>query len=345
MRNDAMYVSSMLRGLQMRLPVATIVALGMAFAAATGSAAANEKVVFLTDWLAEAEHGGFYQALAEGLYKAEGLDVTIKQGGPQVNTAQLLLSGAVDMAIEANSFVPLNAVKENAGYVAVAAFFQKDPQVLMSHPESGFKTLADLKGKPILISNDAWETYWKFLKVKYGFDDKQGRPYTFSLAPWLADKTLTQQGYVTSEPFSARAAGVDPIVFLLADYGYTTYSQVLMVSRKMIAEKPQVVQGFIDASIKGWNDFLNGDHSKGAALIIKDNPDYTLKTNDESIGALKENGILTSGDAKTLGIGAMTDARWKDFFDTLVQAGVYPASLDYKQAYTLQFVNKKVGVQ
>ena len=253
----------------------------MAFAAATGSAAANEKVVFLTDWLAEAEHGGFYQALAEGLYKAEGLDVTIKQGGPQVNTAQLLLSGAVDMAIEANSFVPLNAVKENAGYVAVAAFFQKDPQVLMSHPESGFKTLADLKGKPILISNDAWETYWKFLKVKYGFDDKQGRPYTFSLAPWLADKTLTQQGYVTSEPFSARAAGVDPIVFLLADYGYTTYSQVLMVSRKMIAEKPQVVQGFIDASIKGWNDFLNGDHSKGVALIIKDNPDYTLKMNDE----------------------------------------------------------------
>ena len=329
----------------MRLPVGTIVALGMAFAAATGSAAANEKVVFLTDWLAEAEHGGFYQALAEGLYKAEGLDVTIKQGGPQVNTAQLLLSGAVDMAIEANSFVPLNAVKENAGYVAVAAFFQKDPQVLMSHPELGFKTLADLKGKPILISNDAWETYWKFLKVKYGFDDKQGRPYTFSLAPWLADKTLTQQGYVTSEPFSARAAGVDPIVFLLADYGYTTYSQVLMVSRKMIAEKPQVVQGFIDASIKGWNDFLNGDHSKGVALIIKDNPDYTLKTNDESIGALKENGILTSGDAKTLGIGAMTDARWKDFFDTLVQAGVYPASLDYKQAYTLQFVNKKVGVQ
>ena len=238
---------------------------------------ADEKITFLTDWLAEAEHGGFYQALAEGLYKAQGLDVTIKQGGPQVNTAQLLLSGAVDMAIEANSFVPLNAAKENAGYVAVAAFFQKDPQVLMSHPESGFKTLADLKGKPILISNDAWETYWKFLKVKYGFDDSQGRPYTFNLAPWLADKTLTQQGYLTSEPFSARAAGVDPIVFLLADYGYSTYSQVLMVSKKMIAEKPQAVQGFIDASIKGWNNFLNGDHSKGLALIIKDNPDYTVK--------------------------------------------------------------------
>ena len=271
--------------------------------------------------------------------------MTIKQGGPQVNTAQLLLSGAVDMAIEANSFVPLNAAKENAGYVAVAAFFQKDPQVLMSHPESGFKTLADLKGKPILMSNDAWETYWKFLKVKYSFDDSQGRPYTFNLAPWLADKTLTQQGYLTSEPFSARAAGVDPIVFLLADYGYSTYSQVLMVSKKMIAERPQAVQGFIDASIKGWNNFLNGDHSKGLALIIKDNPDYTVKMNEDSIKALKDNGIVVSGDAKTLGIGAMSDDRWKDFFDTMMKAGVYPADLDYKQAYTLQFVNKKVGVE
>ena len=169
-------------------------AIASMFVATASAAVAEQKVTFLTDWLAEAEHGGFYQALAEGLYKANGLDVAIKEGGPQVNTAQLLLSGAVDMAIEANSFIPLNAVRENAGYVAVAAFFQKDPQVLMSHPEEGFKTLEDLKGKPILISSDAWETYWKFLKVKYGFDDKQARPYTFNLAPWLADKNSHSAG-------------------------------------------------------------------------------------------------------------------------------------------------------
>lgn len=320
-------------------------AVAVAVAVASGAASAAEKITFLTDWLAEAEHGGFYQAVAEGLYQAEGLDVTIKEGGPQVNTAQLLLSGAVDMAIQANSFIPLNALREHADYVAVAAFFQKDPQCLMSHPQAGFKDLADLKGKPILISNDAWETYWKFLKVKYDFADSQGRPYTFNLAPWLADKTLTQQAYLTSEPFTARAAGVDPKIFLLADYGYSTYSQVLMVPKKWVAEKPKVVQGFINASIKGWYGFLYGDHSKAEALIIKDNPDYTKKMNEQSIQALKDGGIADSGDAKTLGIGAMTDARWKDFFDTMVKAGVYPASLDYKQAYTLQFVNKKVGMQ
>jgi NitT/TauT family transport system substrate-binding protein len=321
----------------------SLAAIGLGALLMTGGveARAAEKLTFLTNWLAQAEHGGFYQALAEGLYAKEGLEVTIRQGGPQVNTAQLLLSGAVDMAIQANSFIPLNAVKENADYVAVAAFFQKDPQVLMAHPEAGFETLADLKGKPILISNDSWDTYWKFLKVKYGFDDGQGRPYTYTLAPWLADKGLTQHGYITSEPYLARDAGVDPKLFLLADYGYSTYSQVLMVSRKMIAEKPDVVRGFIRASIKGWEDFLDGDPSKGVALIIQQNPDYTRKMADNSIAAMKEYGIVKSGDAEKLGIGAMTDARWQDFFETMVKAGVYPADLDYKKAYTLDFVSGK----
>jgi NitT/TauT family transport system substrate-binding protein len=323
----------------------TAAALALAIVAAAGSAAAEEKVTFLTNWLAEAEHGGFYQALAEGLYKAEGLDVTIKQGGPQINTAQVLLSGAVDMAIQSNAFTPLNAVRENANYVAVAAFFQKDPQILMSHPEAGFKGLDDLKGKPILIANDAWETYWKFLKLRYRFEDGQARRYTFNLAPWLADKTLTQQGYITNEPFAVRAAGVEPKIFLLADYGYSTYAQVLMVSKKMAVEKPSVVQGFVDASIKGWNNFLYGDHSRAVALILGDNRDYTAKMSDDSIKALKDYGLVDSGDAKTLGIGAMTDARWKDFFDAMVQAGVYPASLDYREAYTLRFVNKRVGLK
>ena len=189
------------------------------------------------------------------------------------------------------------------------------------------------------------DTYWQFLKSKYGFKDSQARPYTFNLAPWLSDKTLTQQGYITNEPFAARAAGVNPTIFLLADYGYSTYSQVLMVSKKMIIQMPTVIQGFIDASIKGWKDFLYGDRSKAVALIIRDNPDYTIKMSDDSTEALKQYGIVDSGDATRLGIGAMTDARWKDFFDTMVAAGVYPPDLDYRQAYTLQFVDKGVGVK
>lgn len=316
-----------------------------ALALMTGRAQAGDKVTFSTDWLAQAEHGGFYQAITDGIYKSYGLDVTLKMGGPQINTAQLLLAGAFDFAIVSNSFIPLNAIKQGAQYEAVAAFMQKDPQVLIAHKSMGYKSLSDLKGKPILLSSDAWDSYWRFLKVKFGYADSQGRPYTYNMAPFLADKNVIQQGYVTSEPPMIARAGGDPQVFLLADYGYTSYATVLMTSKKLVAEKPQLVQRFIDASIKGWYSYLYGNHAKALAMIKHDNPDYTDQNDKDSTDAMIKYGIIDSGDAKKLGIGAMTDARWKDFFDTMVQAKVYEPTLDYKQAYTLQFVDKGVGMK
>lgn len=316
-----------------------------ALALMTGRAQADDKVTFSTDWLAQAEHGGFYQAVTDGIYKSYGLDVTLKMGGPQINTAQLLLAGAFDFAIVSNSFIPLNAIKQGAQYEAVAAFMQKDPQVLIAHKSMGYKSLSDLKGKPILLSSDAWDSYWRFLKVKFGYADSQGRPYTYNMAPFLADKNVIQQGYVTSEPPMIARAGGDPQVFLLADYGYTSYATVLMTSKKLVAEKPQLVQRFIDASIKGWYSYLYGSHAKALAMIKHDNPDYTDQNDKDSTDAMIKYGIIDSGDAKKLGIGAMTDARWKDFFDTMVQAKVYEPTLDYKQAYTLQFVDKGVGMK
>ena len=322
----------------MKLAVVTLM-LGFA-----GGAEAAEKITFGTNWLAQAEHGGYYQAKAEGYYDAAGLDVSIKMGGPQVNTAQLLISGALDFAMISNSFVPINMVKENIPYVTVAAMFQKDPQVLMAHRDLGLKTLADVKGHPVAISTDAMDTYWKFLKVKFAFTDDQIRPYTFDVAPFLVTKTLIQQGYLTNEPFRVKENGIDPQVFLLADYGYASYSELLMCSKKMVQEHPDIVQKFVDASIRGYATFLHGPHAKALALIQKDNPDYTEKAANDGIAAMLENGVLESGSAKTMGIGSMSDERWKEFFDTMVTAGVYSPSLDYKSAYTMQFVNKKVGM-
>jgi NitT/TauT family transport system substrate-binding protein len=313
-------------------------------AVAASGARADDKIVFGTNWLAQAEHGGYYEAAAEGLYKKAGIDVSIKMGGPQVNTAQLLITGALDFAMISNSFIPINMVKENIPYVAVAAIFQKDPQVLMAHKELGLKTLADIKGRPVAISTDAMDTYWKFLQIADGFTASQIRPYSFSVAPFLVDKSLIQQGYLTNEPFRAREGGVDPQIFLLADYGYTSYSELLMCSKKMVKERPDLVQRFVNASIVGYATFLHGKHDKALALIEKTNPDYTDKAASEAISAINSAGLIESGDAKTLGIGAMTDARWKNFFDTMVKAGVYPANLDYKAAYTLEFVDKKVGM-
>jgi len=306
-------------------------------------AGSAETVNFGTDWKAEAEHGGYYQALATGIYKKHGLDVNLRPGGPQVNHAQLLAAGVLDFNIASNSFVPLNFVQENIPMVAVAAMFQKDPSVLIAHPAQG-DSLAALKGKPIMIGSDTRVTSWQFLKQKFGYSDDQIRPYAFSVAPFLADPKAVQQGYLTSEPFTIEREGVKPVVLLLADAGYTSYGGLIETSAKLAKEQPDLVQRFVDASIEGWYSYLHGDPAPGNALIKKDNPEMTDALLAYGVDKMKEYGIVDSGDAKANGIGAMTDARWKDFFETMVQARLYPAELGWRKAYTLQFVNKKVGI-
>jgi NitT/TauT family transport system substrate-binding protein len=303
-----------------------------------------ETVNFGTDWKAEAEHGGFYQAIATGIYNGYGLDVKLRPGGPQVNHAQLLAAGVLDFNIASNSFVPLNFVQENIPMLAVAAIFQKDPSVLIAHPGQG-DSLAALKGRPIMIGSDTRVTAWQFLKQKFGYTDDQIRPYTFSVAPFLADKNAIQQGYLTSEPFTIEKEGVKPVVLLLADAGYSSYGGLIETSAKLAKDKPDLVQRFVDASIEGWYSYLHGDPAPGNALIKKDNAEMTDALLAYGIDKMKEHGIVDSGDAKANGIGAMTDARWKDFFETMARAGLYSTKMDWRKAYTLQFVNKKAGMQ
>ncbi|HEY8874095.1 MAG TPA: ABC transporter substrate-binding protein [Stellaceae bacterium] len=321
--------------------------LGAALALPRGAAA--ETVNFGTDWKAEAEHGGFYQALATGIYKRHGLDVTLRPGGPQVNHAQLLAAGVLDFNIASNSFMPLNFVREKIPMVAVAAIFQKDPSVLIAHPGQGDAQgevgLAAFKGRPIMIGSDTRVTSWLFLKQKFGYTDDQIRPYGFSVAPFLADKKAIQQGYLTSEPFTIEKEGVKPVVLLLADAGYGSYGALIETSAKLVRDKPDLVQRFVDASIEGWYSYLNGDPTPGNALIKRDNPEMTDALIAYGIAKIKEYGVVDSGEAKASGIGAMSEARWRDFFDTTTKAALYPADMDFRSAFTLQFVNKKVGMK
>jgi NitT/TauT family transport system substrate-binding protein len=315
-----------------------------AVCALTGAARA-EGVSFGTDWKAEAEHGGYYQAIATGIYKKYGLDVTLRQGGPQVNHAQLLAAGVLDFNIASNSFASLNFAQQNIPMVAVAALFQKDPSVLIAHPGVGNDSLPALKGKPIMISGDTRTGSWLFLKQKFGYTDDQIRPYNFSVAPFLADPKAVQQGYLSSEPYTIEQQGVKPVVLLIADSGYTSYGSVLQTSLKLATDKPDLVQRFVNASIEGWYSYLYGDPSPGSALIKKDNPEMTDALIAYGVAKIKDYGIVDSGDSKKDGIGAMSDARWQDFYETMSKAGLYPAGMDYKKAYTLQFVDKRVGMK
>jgi NitT/TauT family transport system substrate-binding protein len=305
-----------------------------------------DKVSFGTNWVAEAEHGGFYQALADGTYRRYGLDVTIVQGGPQVNNQLLLAVGRLDFFMSTNTLQSFDAVEQNIPTLAVAAMFQKDPQVLIAHPGRGIDDLRDLRGLTLFISQEGVITYFQWLKREYGLADAQVKPYTFNPQPFLADPKSAMQGYVTSEPYAIeKITGVKPKVFLLADYGFDSYSTLIQTRRELVEGKPDMVQRFVDASIIGWYNYIYGDNSAGNDLIKRQNPEMTDALLAYSVATMKEHGIVDSGEATELGIGAMTDAHMASFFDKMVKAGVVKAGLDYRKSYTLRFVNKKVGLE
>jgi NitT/TauT family transport system substrate-binding protein len=323
-----------------------VLAIAVATVALEGAVAARaeDKVSFGTDWKAEAEHGGYYQAIAAGIYRRHGIEVSLRQGGPQVNQAALLAAGRLDFSEAPNSFIPLNFVEENIPMVAVAAMFQKDPSVLIAHKGVGNDSLDALKGKPIMIGADTRIGWWLFLKAKFGYSDNQIRPYTFNVAPFLVDKQAVQQGYLTSEPFIIEQQGEEPLVFLMADAGYSSYGSVIATSRRMVEEKPDLVRRFIDASIEGWYSYLYGDASPGNALIKRDNPEMTDALLAYAVAKMRQYGIVDSGDAEKNGLGAMSDARWQDFYRLMAAEGLYRGDLDYHRAYVLDFVNKRVGM-
>jgi NitT/TauT family transport system substrate-binding protein len=309
------------------------------------SARAFDKVTFGTNWVAEAEHGGFYQALVDGTYEKYGLDVTIQQGGPQVNHRLLLLAGKIDFLMGANTLEAFDAVAQNVPTIAVAAMFQKDPQVLIVHPDEGIDQFTDLKRLTLFVSSEGLVTYFQWLKADFGFDQNKVKPYTFNPQPFLADKNSAMQGYVTSEPFAIeKALHKPPKVFLLADQGFNSYSTLIETRREVVAKKPDLVQRFVDASIVGWYRYLYGDNTAANEMIKKLNPEMTDELLAYSVAKMKQYGIVDSGDALELGIGAMSDSRMSSFLEKMVRAGLVKPTLDIQKAYTLEFVDKKVGL-
>jgi len=314
--------------------LAATLLLSVALLPIAAAAQAPDKLVFATDWLAQAEHGGFYQALAEGTYRKHGLDVTIRQGGPQVNGLQLLAAGQLDVAM-GDALQVLSAVEQDVPVVAVAATFQKNPTVLISHP--GVTRLEDLKGRPIAIGAAANTTFWPWLKQKYGFTDDQKRPYGFSVQPFLVDRTLSQQGFATSEPFSIEQAGIRPVVFLLADQGYPPYSEALIVTRGTLGRRADALKRFVRASAEGWKSYL-ANPAPGNALIRKDNPQMSDALLAYGVRKMREYAIVGGGDATTQGLLTMTAARWQATVDFVRGAGLAKPGVDYAKAWTLDIV-------
>jgi NitT/TauT family transport system substrate-binding protein len=290
---------------------------------------------FATDWKAEAEHGGFYEALATGEYARRGLDVHIIQGGENTNVQNLVASGAVELGDGSNSFIVMNIADNHVPVKAVAAFMQKDPQVLMAHPGVGINSLADMKGHPIMISSDSVTAWWPWLRDRYGFSDSQVRTYTGDSAQFILDPNSVQEGYVTSEPYTVAKTGhFTPLVFLLADQGYPSYAAMVLASDDMIARNPAAIRAFVEASAVGWRNYLHGDASPADALILKDNPEMTEDVLAQARDRMRQYGIIDGGDVPSLGYGAMTDQHWLDFFKVASKQG----TTNYKNAFSLAFL-------
>jgi NitT/TauT family transport system substrate-binding protein len=316
-----------------------------ALALAGGAASAQTAVTFGTNWVAQAEHGGFYQAVVDGTYAACGLDVTILPGGPQVNNSAQLIAGRIQFYM-GGTLGPMSAVAEGVPMVMLAASFQKEPQILMTHPGaiSSFDQLSTLD--QLIIGDEGFVTYFKYFEKANGWDASKRVPYTFNPAPFIANPASAQQGYITSEPFSVQqAAGWSPDIWVLADNGYTAYSTTIVGMRDYVEANPEVAKCFVEGSAKGWANFLYGDNAAAIAKIQADNPDMGMDKIEFSIATMKEYGIVDSGDSLTMGIGAMTDERMADFFAKMVDVGVLPADLDYKQAYTLDFANSGASLE
>ena len=303
---------------------------------AAGTANALDKITFLTNWFAEAEHGGYYQAVAEGIYEKYGLDVKIGMGGPQVNVYQLLLGEKADFVM-GYDVATINAVEQGLPLVTVAANFQSEPVGLIAHPD--VQRIEDLKSRILLIGQASETTYWPWLKAKYGFTEAQKRPYAYSVQQFLVDKNIAQQGYTTSEPYAIEKGGVKPKIFHLAKYGYPPYAQTVVTLNKTVKERPDVIKRFVEASALGWKSYLKNP-APANALIKKDNPQMDDDQLAFSIAKLKEYGIVEGGDAKKLGLFTMTDSRWKQTFEFMSKAGLVKPEVDYHKAYTLEFVKQ-----
>ncbi|WP_421589055.1 ABC transporter substrate-binding protein [Rahnella aceris] len=317
-----------------RIPLSCCVLSTLIAGAFSLSAQADEKIALLTSWYAQAEQGGYYQALATGIYKRYGLDVSIQSGGPQINGMQLLLSKRADVIIGYDLQL-LESAQRGFQAKAIAAPFQFDPQGLLTH--ASVTSLDGLKDKTILVSSSGQSTWWPWLKARYQLSDSQVRPYTFNIQPFVADGNVAQQAYVSSEVFQAQKAGVKSNFFLFSEHGYPPYGGILITRPELISSRKDAMAKFVKASMEGWVSYLQNP-APGNALIKKDNPKMTDDLLAWGVEQIKAHHLIDGGDAATQGWGTMTEARWQKTRDFMVNAKLLNADTDWKQAYTTEFV-------
>lgn len=318
--------------------LATLVVAGCARreSAETASApktTALRKVVLQTDWFPQAEHGGFYQALAKGFYREAGLDVEILSGGPGVAIKLAVAKGQADFGMNRSDDI-IMAVSQGMPLLIVGAVLQHDPEALLVHESSPVKSLADLNGRTVIAPPSM--TWIPYVQKKYGVKFDLTRT-NYSLAIFLADKNTIQQCIVTSEPYYAAQRGVRVRTVALADEGYDPYHTIIC-RRELARTSPELVRAFLAASIRGWRDYLEGDPAPANELILKRNAEMSPGQIAFSREALITRKLVAGDGAKGEGIGRISTARVASQIAVLTELKILEKPVSAAAVVTQEFL-------
>jgi NitT/TauT family transport system substrate-binding protein len=279
------------------------------------------KVTLQLDWVAEPEHGGFYQALAKGYFKEAGLDVTILEGGQNAFVMQKLATGKVDIG-QADSTNTLIAIAQGLPVIQIGAVFQNDPSVLMLHADNPVKRFEDLDGKTIMARPE-W-AFLLYLKYKYHINFNL-IPQEFSVANFIADKNFIQQGYYTAEPYYIVKGGAKYPKFLFAwDAGFDAYTAIV-ANRPWAERNPDKLRAFMAAYIRGEKDYIEGDPTPAHDIMKRLNKNDT----DDFLAFCRkmmiDGGLVTGRNAKDDSqTGRITPERFAIQIRQLEDLGIIP---------------------
>ena len=314
----------------------SIVLLAALLGSTLGCSRKTNTIMVQLDWVAEPEHGGFYQALAKGYFKAAGLDVTIVPGGPNGNVMQKIASGQADIG-QSDSTNAILAIAQNTPMIAIGAVFQNDPSVLMLHDENPITRFEQLDGKTIMARPE-W-AFLPYLRKKYGIDFKV-IPQNFSVANFIVDKNFIQQGYFIAEPYHITKEGAREPKYLYAwDAGFDAYT-VLIANQPWAAAHADLVRAFMQAYIHGWQDYLEGDPTPAHTLMKEANPNNT----DEFLAysrrrIIDEKLVVGRQDGSNAQIGRISPVRFQTQLNQLEELGILEKNrLQVEQVMTTAYL-------
>ena len=290
--------------------------------------AAAGKVAIALNWKPEPEFGGLYEAQRIDAFTKRGLELEIT-GGPGAPVVQMVEAGKVEFGIAAADEVMV-ARDRGTDIVAVFATYQTNPQGIMVHASRGLGSLADLFAAGGTLAVEPGVAYVKYFQKRFDLAKMKIVPYGFSIAPFLNDKDMAQQVFVTAEPIAARRQGADPQVFLIAESGFNPYAAVVITTGARARGEAKRVADFVAALREGWRGYLDDPTEANARMgaLNKEMDGETFR-----LGAEAQRPLIEDDFARQHGLGAMSLERWTQLGEQLRELGLIDAAAKPEQCF------------